>query len=360
MPRPAAFSSAGDHPHHACPGSSVPYLEPSSEATRLAHCALAALEGFGVSPNPDHFAVWYEYLAGLRPDLVRAVEILRSNGRPIDDAVLDDLRRAFLTTARVEPTLRETGWRMGETLRHISEIVQTAEREVAGFGRTLETAAGTIPARGTDLAGLIRELLGEVGRMVASNEQVSTRLADSGNRVAALEKALEVARREATTDALTGLANRRHFDIRLHAAAGAAMNSGEPLSLLIVDIDHFKQFNDSWGHQTGDAVLRLVAATLHRTVRGGDCPARFGGEDFAVILPATVPEAAMAVGENIRHAFEKAELVAREGRRRIGGITVSVGGATYVPGEKLAGLVARADAALYQAKQGGRNRVRFG
>ena len=338
----------------------MPYLEPNSEATRLAQAALAALAELGVSANPDHFAVWYEHLAGLRPDLSRAVAILQSNRRPIDDAVLDDLHRAFLTTARQERTLSDTLQQMQEALRHISKIVQTAEREVLGFGRTLQSAAGTIPGRRGDLADLVHDLIAEVGRMAAGNAQVSAQLALSGSRVAALEKALEEARREATTDALTGLANRRHFDTILHAAAGAAMNSGEPLSLLIVDIDHFKLFNDSWGHQTGDAVLRLVAATLHRTVRGGDCPARFGGEEFAVILPATVPEAAMAVGENIRHAFEKAEIVVRAEQRRIGGITVSVGGATYVPGETLAGLIARADAALYQAKQGGRNRVRFG
>ncbi len=135
------------------------------------------------------------------------------------------------------------------------------------------------------------------------------------------------------------------------------MNSGEPLMLLLIDIDHFKRVNDTWGHQTGDQVLRLVAATLSSATRAGDFVARYGGEEFAVILPGTRPDAALAVAERVRRSFEGRDIVARTSGKSIGGVTLSAGGAQYDPGEKLADWIERADQALYSAKKGGRNRV---
>ena len=164
-------------------------------------------------------------------------------------------------------------------------------------------------------------------------------------------------RREATTDGLTEIANRRAFDTILRETAGEAMNSGDDLSVLMIDIDHFKIFNDTWGHQTGDDVLRLVAATLQQSIRGQDTAARYGGEEFAVILPATSLSAAVAVGSNIRRACERLQFVTRDTQQAVGTVTVSIGGACYEPGEALSNWIRRADAALYRAKQEGRNRV---
>lgn len=195
--------------------------------------------------------------------------------------------------------------------------------------------------------------------MAQPSERLGFRLKQSVQAIKTLEHTLDDVRREATTDGLTGIANRRAFDTILRETAAEAMNSGDDLSVLIVDIDHFKKFNDTWGHPTGDDVLRVIAATLQQTIRGQDTAARYGGEEFAVILPATPLPAAVAVGNNIRHACEKHELVTHDTEVSVGTITISIGAACYEPGEALANWIRRADGALYRAKEGGRNCVMF-
>ena len=135
------------------------------------------------------------------------------------------------------------------------------------------------------------------------------------------------------------------------------MNSGEPLSLVLIDIDHFKRVNDTWGHQTGDQVLRLVAATLTASIRAGDFVARYGGEEFGVIMPVTGAAAAFDLADRVRKAFEGRQIVARNTGKTIGGVTISAGGACYDPGERLSDWIERAVQALYAAKKTGRNRV---
>jgi diguanylate cyclase len=136
-----------------------------------------------------------------------------------------------------------------------------------------------------------------------------------------------------------------------------ANKTGEPLSLVITDIDHFKHFNDTYGHQMGDQVLRLVGRTLTDSVKGRDTPARYGGEEFALILPQTRLADALVLAEQIRRTIMRRHIVRRDTGDDFGTITLSMGVAAYHPTEHLMDTIRRADAALYQAKRSGRNRV---
>jgi diguanylate cyclase (GGDEF)-like protein len=160
----------------------------------------------------------------------------------------------------------------------------------------------------------------------------------------------------AVTDGLTGLYNHRHFHERLHLEVERSQRSGLPLSLLMLDVDHFKQFNDAFGHPAGDEVLRQLARVFGDARRANDVVARYGGEEFAVILVDTAKFTAAKVAERIRervHAHDFSEAAPRAGR-----LSVSVGVATYPEdGGDAEGLVRVADAALYAAKRAGRNRV---
>lgn len=161
------------------------------------------------------------------------------------------------------------------------------------------------------------------------------------------------ARQDAAQDPLTGLANRRAAARRLDSERTRALRQGEPLSLLMLDLDRFKDINDRWGHDGGDQVLATIAQVLREELRGIDLPARFGGEEFMVILPNTSPAQALRVAERVR------EHVARLTVDMPGSaatITTSVGIATLAEAETTDGLVRRADAALYAAKETGRNR----
>ena len=125
----------------------------------------------------------------------------------------------------------------------------------------------------------------------------------------------------------------------------------------MTDIDHFKNFNDTWGHLTGDQVLRLVAMSMKQNVKGQDIAARYGGEEFAVILPNTVLRSALTVADHIRRAVMSKELMKRSTGQNLGRVTISLGCATARKGDTVQSLIARADACLYAAKRNGRNRV---
>ena len=135
-------------------------------------------------------------------------------------------------------------------------------------------------------------------------------------------------RSESLTDPLTQLANRKFFDTTLEKAIAEARAKNEPLSLMMTDIDHFKNFNDSFGHLTGDQVLRLVAMSVKQNVKGQDTAARYGGEEFAIILPNTVLRSAITVADHIRRAVMTKELMKRSTGEHLGRVTISIGVAT--------------------------------
>ncbi|MGB3448987.1 MAG: GGDEF domain-containing protein [Giesbergeria sp.] len=194
------------------------------------------------------------------------------------------------------------------------------------------------------------------------HRNLSLRLAASHAQILAQQQALQAANEElerlSQTDGLTRLANRRHFDLVLAREHANHRRTGAPLSLLLIDVDHFKRVNDHFGHAVGDDYLRAVARTLERGVaRATDLVARYGGEEFACLLPDTDPENARAVAERIRAGV--AELDLPNPQADIPYLTVSIGLASLQGGEYGApDLLASADAQLYAAKQAGRNNVR--
>jgi len=183
-------------------------------------------------------------------------------------------------------------------------------------------------------------------RVVAMVSQFSAHAALALDNAWLLERVQEMAE----TDGLTGVANRRTFEVTLELEVTRAFRNGDRLSLIMGDIDHFKKLNDNHGHQTGDDVLRTVAAALRGVSRDFDTVARYGGEEFAVILPNCAEDQALAAAERLRMSVASAATVVP--------VTISVGVATYpVHASGGTSLVQAADQALYESKRGGRNRV---
>jgi diguanylate cyclase len=172
-----------------------------------------------------------------------------------------------------------------------------------------------------------------------------------------LREHLEQVRRDSLTDALTNVANRKAFDEALHRCCAEADTTGIPLSLAVVDVDHFKKFNDTWGHQTGDQVLRYVASVLARLGAAPRLTARYGGEEFAIIFPGETADVAARALDRVRREIASRALKRRSTNEDLGSVTVSMGVAQRLAGEKAAGFIERADAALYQSKHNGRNRL---
>jgi diguanylate cyclase len=329
------------------------------QAKGLSEIALTGMFAHQVPPTPENYAVWYAYATGLLPELKRTLDILMSNDQEFTAALNAELYNRFCDTGRHFNLLDETGGRLQYALDQVMRYVKSASGNASAFGKALDqysTEMGGAPGD-QEMRALVSGLILETQRMAERNRTLEDQLSASSGEIAELRQNLEVVRREALTDALTGIPNRKFFDSRLREAVRDAMENGEPLSLLIADIDHFKQFNDTYGHQLGDQVLRLVARTLTDSVKGRDTPARYGGEEFAIILPQTRLQDAVGLANQIRKTITRRRIVRRNTGDDYGTITLSMGVSCYRPGEQLLQMIRRADEALYQAKRAGRNRV---
>ena len=254
----------------------------------LTEATLGSLRQHGLAVTPQTFSVWYEYHRGGLPELNRVLDILTSNKVGLDEEKFAELYARFLGAPQTYLALRSTTQGMQTTIADVLALLHDASQDASRIGAAVREATGQFATHKTSIESLIRDLLGATQEIVKRTDQMEAELARNGEVMKSLQKTLEDARREALTDALTGLANRRHFDATLQTMAGQAMNDGRELSLILVDIDHFKGINDRWGHPVGDQVLQLVAAILRGSLRPTDFSARYGGEEFAVLLPRTV------------------------------------------------------------------------
>ena len=237
--------------------------------------------------------------------------------------------------------LLEISSKLGDQIDKVAESLGTAADDSAHYGKQLEAFAGKV-RRSPGLDAVNRHLGGiltETQNICERNHNLEERLRESAAEIAALRRQLEEARETANTDALTGLANRRMFFAQLRNCARQANEADEPLCLLMVDVDHFKQFNDRHGHRFGDQVLKLVAHVLTSNLKGRDLVARYGGEEFAAILPNTDSDDAMNLVETLRHSVESRKIVKRGSKRAIGSLTVSIGVAAYRTGEDVGLLI---------------------
>lgn len=191
-----------------------------------------------------------------------------------------------------------------------------------------------------------------VAELMAANETMQEQLAQAEERLRRQAQELETTLQDARTDVLTGLANRRAYDDEIQRRAAEFERHARPVSLLLVDIDHFKKFNDNHGHRAGDEVLRGVALVLRKTMRDMDFVARYGGEEFSIVFPGTKLQDARIGALRACKAVEAAQF-SFEGKQFK--VTVSIGLAEMISGESVQHTIERADQALYRSKEAGRN-----
>jgi len=207
------------------------------------------------------------------------------------------------------------------------------------------------------ITDIVNSLVDEAASISENNSKMEDSLAEMSREVTDLKSEVETLSEKAVTDPLTGIANRRALEDVLENYCEVFESEGKIFSLLILDIDHFKQFNDTYGHCLGDKVLSYVAKKIKNSIKGDDFLARYGGEEFCILLPDTGYGGALSVADNVRRKVSEKNLTTGDNKKSVGKVTISIGVAVMNDKDSVDSLVERADKAMYQAKDYGRNRV---
>ncbi|WP_293907315.1 GGDEF domain-containing protein [Phenylobacterium sp.] len=331
----------------------------SPKAYLWARKAIEAMETHRVWPTALNFELWLHYVAAKDSEVAAEINTVINSGEHFTDQMGEEIASHHLPAAKLSGEILTAGKNLSKELDVVSRAIETARETSELYGQQLATASQSLGEQGDQSVRTMVETLSNATQKVREeNQALETQLADTTDELGRLREHLEQVRRDAMTDALTMLSNRKAFDESLERACEASDARGAPLTLAVVDIDHFKMFNDTWGHQTGDQVIRYVASVIGRV--GGEgvrFSARYGGEEFAVIFPGERSDVALAALEQAREEISSRTLKRRSTNEDLGAITISTGIAEHRRGDPPVALLESADGALYASKRAGRNRT---
>ena len=336
-----------------------PPMEDPSDVRKWAARAWLEMESAGVLPTPHNFDLWFSHVSGANPELSRQIGEILARQPVISAASLEDLHA-------ISGSPDDAMDQVADRAEAIQQAAQLFVTQLAGNGEQLRQYGNTLSLWSDRLSQdrtletllqAVSSVLTETARASERNRALEQQLSASTARITRLKDSIAELKREATVDVLTGLCNRKAFTARLRKALAEAKADGSPVSLLMIDVDHFKRVNDTYGHPTGDLFLRLIGRVLAESIKGRDISARYGGEEFAVLLVKANLKAGTTVANEIRLLLEKKQIIRSKADDQPIGVTVSIGVAQFRTTETAASLIDRADVALYQAKALGRNRV---
>lgn len=344
-------------------GEKTAWIQRSEDRDRtldLAALAVEQIKALGQAPDPRTYEFWYTFAHGDNGSLRKAVEEHLVRKGKISPHDVEELYAAHIAaTAGIPEKVGKLGSQVADEIDQVMAMIDAVQGSASHYSESLSGASerlGGVRDR-QGLRAIVESLVGATRDMEASNVSLQAKLRDVWHEVSELRQALDAVRKESLTDALTSLGNRKYFDKALVDAIVECRAKRGPLCLILADVDHFKQINDTYGHVVGDRVLRFVAQTMERNIKGQDVAARYGGEEFAIILPYTLLRDAVTVGEQIRAAVMSKELEKRSTGERCAPLTISMGVAALQPDGSAQSLIESADACLYAAKRSGRNRV---
>jgi len=320
--------------------------------------ALPLMSKHDIPVTPKNYAVWYEYVSGINSELCLTIDKMLEKKEVFSDEQNEILYKRFCAE-KDENELRKLREDLQQVLvsvlSEVSDLSGQTEKYTSFVSKSVDELSEDASAE--KIKNVVSEIIVETKAIGNFGKSLQDKLKETTEELETLQKEFEQAKTASLVDFLTGVANRKAFDETLAKCASEASANMDDLCLLLIDIDHFKKFNDDYGHIVGDEVLKFVTKKTKEIVRGRDFLARFGGEEFVVILPQTPLSGAKTVAENIRSFFSEAKLTAVATSKKLGKVTVSIGAALYRPGEPVETFINRSDQALYFAKNSGRNRV---
>ncbi|WP_424195901.1 GGDEF domain-containing protein [Ampullimonas aquatilis] len=337
------------------------YQETKEQSAELLRMVITRMSQQDAPLHPISYAIWYEYLSGSNPSLKQAMDQIMAEEGKLNDEIARQLYEQHIVLAEEAMAMKASN-EFQRILVKISDATGKTEDATENYGNHLTQWMDSIKAATTPdaLSQTAAGLLNDTNAIRHAIHDLSENLTQSRDEVNALKEQLEHARNEALQDGLTGLLNRRGFDQNMAQFAQNFDELPHGLSLVMVDLDHFKKINDTYGHLFGDKVLRSIAQILKvATEKVGGIVARYGGEEFAAIFPQSHIDQVFLVMDQIRLvvASSKIRRIKNGVNENIGGISISAGVAHCGKKMDLAELITRADKALYQAKNAGRNQV---
>lgn len=311
-----------------------------------------------IATDPLNFAIFYEYIIGRNINLNGELdELLEKQTVFTSELSIKLFKKHICDTSinsleKINHNLLQLINKTGEAIDTTGEKASAATIHFQNQSKKLENNQDL-----SDIKTVLAEIIAETKDLAETSMTLQTQLDESKKEMQLLRQELAQARETAKTDALTGLLNRRAFDQKLHEYIEIHKQNDFELCLLILDLDHFKQVNDTFGHQMGDNVLRYTANLMKQHIAEHHCAARYGGEEMAVIMPNTPLNKAMEIAEKIRSSLARHPLKCKGSKESIGKVTLSIGVSGFKINDSTESLIERADKAMYRAKANGRNQV---
>jgi diguanylate cyclase len=324
----------------------------------FADLALGKIRDLGHPADPRHYATWFTYATNCNASQNRIADTAVARDGSISPSALEGLY-GYAQPDRASGNVDRLAAGVADEVEQVMAMIDAAVGTVATYRDGLHNVTEQLD-RAQDRDGLrtvVASLVQATKSMKVANHALNSSLKASKREIHQLQEKVETLRLDSLTDALTLLANRKSFDRELERCVAEADARDDGLCLLLVDIDRFKKINDTFGHMAGDEVLRVVAHSIKQYVTGQDTAARLGGEEFAILLPGTSLDSAIALADQIRSRVMGMRFMKRSTGESLGSITISAGVAAYRQGEYPWTFIQRADTCLYAAKRNGRNRV---
>ena len=333
------------------------YEDESPKASENMRLAITLLSKHSIPVSPFHYRIAYDYIVGVNRRMNEAFDKLVAADTPVTNDVLYRFYCQFYDNNAVG---------LDEIRQEFLAIINSIHGELSRSGSHLEWYADRLSQFSEKLTEKLSpsQMSTEVNGVISDTRETEhmqrnmrTQLDQMSSEMDSMRAELAQVREQSLKDTLTGVSNRSAFNVALDELIIRSFEDKTRFSLLLLDIDHFKNVNDTYGHLVGDKILRFVAGTIRRCVKGKDIVARFGGEEFAVLLPGTEMAGAYVAAEHIRKAVANSVLRDTQTQKSYGNITLSVGVSQMGRNDQASSLIERADQALYLAKANGRNRV---
>lgn len=334
-------------------------VEKSSDRTEYYHkLAIEAMRIRNIPLLPDNYTVWYNQVLDAVPEINKEVERLDKTQTKYSRSVNRRLYETYIIYSGSTAPAEKYAIMIQDLLDKIVSEVKGQDGSLNSFTNNLTGMLDKIKHVKDidDLDCILVDLCADIGKQIVKNKELERSLTEKSIEVDELKKEYESVSREMITDELTGVGNRRGFNRRLAIEISSYVKTKEQFSVLAIDIDKFKLFNDTYGHLVGDKVLCFIAKTMAASIKSKDGIYRVGGEEFMVVLPNTNLTCAYIVGERIRQAIANKVLIISTASNLTENVTVSIGVSSYTSEDSASTVADRADRCLYLSKNNGRNR----